>query len=136
METLRRSKRSCVTRSMSLYNNNIDKKLLVEDIHKIKSTRLKRKRNSSLNTRRKKTCKKKKNDIKNIVKETLNITENKIELCDLSEEVLILILENVSSPGLINMSKTSWLFHRLCKTDTLWKHRCKVSPFNLFYFQI
>jgi len=129
METLRRSKRSCVTRSMSLNNNNIDIKLLVDDIHKIKSTRLKRKRTSSSNTRRKKICKKKKKD-KNIVEETLNITENKIELCDLSEEVLILILENVSSPGLINMSKTSWLFHRLCKTDTLWKHRCKID-FNL-----
>lgn len=58
-----------------------------------------------------------------------NNTNNRIELSDLSEEVLIAILEHVSAPGLVSVSKTSWLFHRICHTDTLWKHRCRVSDF-------
>lgn len=61
-----------------------------------------------------------------------NDTTTTIELSDLSEEVLIAILEHVSAPGLVSMSKTSWLFHRICHTDTLWKHRCRVK--TIFYF--
>ena len=56
------------------------------------------------------------------------ITEEKsLELCDLSEEVLLLILERIPAFGLLNLSKTSTQFRRLCVMDTIWKQRCRVS---------
>ena len=89
--------------------------------------RKKRKSSSTFFNRRKYRVKRRKN---NNTYNNTEIVERKIELCDLSEEVLIAILEHVSAPGLINTSKTCSLFHRLCHTDSLWKHRCKVK-FNL-----
>jgi len=74
-----------------------------------------------------KSRKKKSNTTKEVAKKT---KEPSVELSDLSEEVLVMILEHVSAPGLVNMSKTCWLFHRLCLTDTIWKHRC-MNDFNL-----
>ncbi|XP_066928351.1 uncharacterized protein [Clytia hemisphaerica] len=68
--------------------------------------------------------------IRNNKKKKYTVNESRIELTDLSEEVLIAILEHVPATGLVSMSKTSWLFHRICHTDTLWKHRCKID-FNL-----
>ena len=59
-------------------------------------------------------------------------TETSLELCDLSEEVLLLILERIPAFGLINLSKTSKQFNRLCALDTIWKQRCRVSAFSLF----
>ncbi len=58
--------------------------------------------------------------------ETQENEERTLELTDLSEEVLLLILERVPAFGLINMSKTSSQFNRLCLLDTIWKRRCKV----------
>ena len=55
------------------------------------------------------------------------IEDSTLELTDLSEEVLLLILERVPAFGLINLSKTSSQFNRLCLMDTIWKQRCKVS---------
>lgn len=55
------------------------------------------------------------------------IEEKCLELCDLSEEVLLLILERIPAFGLINLSKTSTQFRRLCVMDTIWKQRCRVS---------
>eukprot|EP00794_Sanderia_malayensis_P003138 gene3138-3606_t len=56
--------------------------------------------------------------------------ERTLQLTDLSEEVLLLILERVPAFGLINLSKTSSQFHRLCLMDTIWKQRCKID-FNM-----
>lgn len=112
-------KRSCVTRSMTASLNEKKSSLSEIPLTKIvKRERTKRSRCNSTNSRKKSKIKKKKTCNSN--------NEQKIELSELSEEVLIAILEHVSAPGLINMSKTSWLFHRLCHTDTLWRHRCKV----------
>lgn len=114
-------KRSCVTRSMTASLN--EKKNSMSEIPTtkiVKRERTKRSRCNSTNSRRKSKIKKKKSCCSN---------EQNIELSDLSEEVLIAILEHVTAPGLVNMSKTSWLFHRLCHTDTLWRHRCKVCMF-------
>lgn len=44
----------------------------------------------------------------------------------LSEEVLVLILEYLDFRSLITLSKTCRLFHRLCLSDLIWRHRCKV----------
>ena len=109
-------KRSCVTRSMTASLN--EKKMLVESSRTRQREKPKRTRYSGYSKRKYKQKRKKSSSA---------LVEPEIELCDLSEEVLIAILENVSAPGLINMSKTSWLFHRLCHTDTLWRHRAKVS---------
>ena len=49
------------------------------------------------------------------------------KLCTLSEEVLVLILEYLDARTLIRLSKTSRLFHRLCHSDVIWRHRCKVG---------
>lgn len=111
---------SCVTRSMTANMNEKEKKMK-EEKNKIRE-RKKRKSSSSFYARKKNRVKRKK-----YFHET---RERKIELCDLSEEVLIAILEHVSAPGLVNTSKTCWLFHRVCHTDSLWKHRCK-NDFNL-----
>ncbi len=59
-----------------------------------------------------------------------------LKLTDLSEEVLLLILERVPAFGLINLSKTSTQFHRLCLMDTIWKQRCKVTSRFLFHVLI
>lgn len=47
-------------------------------------------------------------------------------LSHLSEEVLVLILEYLDFKSLIILSKTCRLFHRLCLSDLIWRHRCKV----------
>ncbi|CAB3985212.1 oocyte-specific F-box [Paramuricea clavata] len=52
------------------------------------------------------------------------------KLYTLSEEVLVLILEYLDARTLIRLSKTSRLFHRLCHSDVIWRHRCKID-FNL-----
>lgn len=49
------------------------------------------------------------------------------KLCTLSEEVLVLILEYLDARTLIRLSKTCRLFHRLCHSDVIWRHRCKVG---------
>ena len=118
-------KRSCITRSMTASLN--EKRMLLESNKIRQRERPKRTRNGSYTKRKAKQRRK---------KTVFVVTEPQIELCDLSEEVLIVILENVSAPGLINMSKTSWLFYRLCHTDTLWKHRCKVSFCPSFFIYI
>lgn len=116
-------KRSCITRSMtaSLNGNNnsnsVNKR--ISEIYKVKRERSRRTRSNCY--ARKKARQKRKKSSNVVVNE-----EPEVELCDLSEEVLICILEKVTAPGLINLSKTNWLFHRLCHTDSLWKHRCKV----------
>ncbi|XP_065656757.1 uncharacterized protein LOC136082122 [Hydra vulgaris] len=56
--------------------------------------------------------------------------KRKIGLGNLSEDVLIIIFKHVSAFGLINTSKTCWFFHRVCYTELLWQHRCKID-FNL-----
>jgi hypothetical protein len=48
----------------------------------------------------------------------------------LSEEVIIMILEHCTAPGLVNFGKTNSMFRRICMTDTLWKHRSKLD-FNM-----
>ncbi|XP_057293400.1 uncharacterized protein LOC130622024 [Hydractinia symbiolongicarpus] len=111
-------KRSCVTRSMTA---SLNERKLVEILQKPKRERSKRARTSSSFTRRK---------TKKRRKSLSTVNEIKIELSELSEEVLMAILEHVPAPGLVNMSKTCWLFNRLCHTDSLWKHRCKID-FNL-----
>lgn len=62
-------------------------------------------------------------------KEEIIVEETCLELCDLSEEVLLLILERIPAFGLLNLSKTSKQFNRLCVMDTIWKQRCRVSDF-------
>ncbi|XP_031562606.1 uncharacterized protein LOC116298338 [Actinia tenebrosa] len=52
-------------------------------------------------------------------------------LTHLSEEVLVLILEYLDFRSLITLSKTCRLFHRLCLSDLIWRHRCKVD-FGLY----
>lgn len=65
-------------------------------------------------------------------KEEVKVEEETcLELCDLSEEVLLLILERIPAFGLLNLSKTSKQFHRLCVMDTIWKQRCRVSCFSI-----
>lgn len=49
------------------------------------------------------------------------------KLYTLSEEVLVLILEYLDARTLIRLSKTCRLFHRLCHSDVIWRHRCKVG---------
>jgi hypothetical protein len=49
------------------------------------------------------------------------------KLYTLSEEVLVLILEYLDARTLIQLSKTSHLFRRLCHSDVIWRHRCKVG---------
>lgn len=51
---------------------------------------------------------------------------DRTKLYGLSEEVLVLILEHLDARSLIRMSKTCRLFHRLCHSDVIWRHRCKV----------
>lgn len=51
------------------------------------------------------------------------------KLYGLSEEVLVLILEHLDARSLIRMSKTCRLFHRLCHSDVIWRHRCKVREY-------
>lgn len=115
----------CVTRSMTASLN--EKKMALETTNlcnkPLKRERTKRSRCNSTMTRKKFRSKKRKSN-------STCSSYPQIELSDLSEEVLIAILEHVSAPGLVNISKTSWLFHRICHTDALWKHRCKVD-FNL-----
>lgn len=48
-------------------------------------------------------------------------------LTHLSEEVLVLILEYLDFRSLVMMGKTCRLFHRLCLSDLIWRHRCRVS---------
>ena len=65
------------------------------------------------------------------VKEEITVDERtSLELCDLSEEVLLLILERIPACGLINLSRTSKQFNRLCVLDTIWKQRCRVSTYK------
>lgn len=119
-ETPRKSKRTCVTRSMTTLLNSIEKRTETQDRPRL---RYKRRRNSSSYCcKRKPKSKRRKHE-----KVKLSKDSQHIEISDLSEEVLMVILENVSAPGLVNLSKTCTLFHRLCHTDTLWKHRAKVS---------
>lgn len=118
-ETPRRSKRTCVTRSMTILLNSAEKRTETQDRPRL---RYKRRRNSSSYCKRKPKSKKRKQEKVKQRKDSQHI-----EISDLSEEVLMVILENVSAPGLVNLSKTCTLFHRLCHTDTLWKHRAKVS---------
>ena len=67
-------------------------------------------------------------------KEEIKVDERtSLELCDLSEEVLLLILERIPACGLINLSRTSKQFNRLCVLDTIWKQRCRVSSCICFY---
>jgi len=96
----------------------------------IKRERTKRSRCNSTRSRRFRSSKKRKCNSATLTEDCVS----EIELTDLSEEVLIAILEHVSAPGLINMSKTSWLFHRICHTDTLWRHRCRVRIY--FYISL
>ena len=54
-------------------------------------------------------------------------------LTHLSEEVLVLILEYLDYKSLVYLSKTCRLFHRLCLSNLIWRHRCRVSlPLRLF----
>ena len=57
-------------------------------------------------------------------------------LTHLSEEVLVLILEYLDCKTLIKLSKTCRLFHRLCLSNLIWRHRCRVGsiPFRLRRF--
>lgn len=55
------------------------------------------------------------------------------KLYELSVEVLVLILEHLDAKSLIRMSKTCRLFHRLCHSDIIWRHRCKVRDTFLYY---
>ncbi|XP_032233478.1 uncharacterized protein LOC5508792 [Nematostella vectensis] len=48
-------------------------------------------------------------------------------LTHLSEEVLVVILEYLDFKTLITLSKTCRLFHRLCLSDLIWRHRCKAD---------
>lgn len=48
-------------------------------------------------------------------------------LTHLSEEVLVLILEYLDFKSLVLLSKTCRLFHRLCLSNLIWRHRCRVS---------
>lgn len=48
-------------------------------------------------------------------------------LTHLSEEVLVLILEYLDFRSLVMMGKTCRLFHRLCLSDLIWRHRCRVD---------
>ena len=48
-------------------------------------------------------------------------------LTHLSEEVLVLILEYLDFRSLVMLGKTCRLFHRLCLSDLIWRHRCRVS---------
>ena len=94
---------------------------------KISETRMSRKQTSS--KLRRSSCKPRSHaqtETECVEKEEI-IEEKSLELCDLSEEVLLLILERIPAFGLINLSKTSTQFHRLCVMDTIWKQRCKVS---------
>ena len=69
-------------------------------------------------------------EVENEVKEEITVDERiSLELCDLSEEVLLLILERIPACGLINLSRTSKQFNRLCVLDTIWKQRCRVSTY-------
>ena len=48
-------------------------------------------------------------------------------LTHLSEEVLVLILEYLDFRSLVMLGKTCRLFHRLCLSNLIWRHRCRVS---------
>lgn len=48
-------------------------------------------------------------------------------LTHLSEEVLVLILEYLDFRSLVMLGKTCRLFHRLCLSDLIWRHLCRVS---------
>lgn len=54
-------------------------------------------------------------------------------LTHLSEEVLVLILEYLDFRSLVMLGKTCRLFHRLCLSDLIWRHRCRVSE---WYFWV
>jgi len=67
-------------------------------------------------------------EVEEETKDEIKVEEKSpLELCDLSEEVLLLILERIPACGLINLSRTSKQFNRLCVLDTIWKQRCRVD---------
>ena len=48
-------------------------------------------------------------------------------LTHLSEEVLVLILEYLDFRSLVMLGKTCRLLHRLCLSNLIWRHRCRVG---------
>lgn len=54
------------------------------------------------------------------------------KLHQLSDEVLVYILEYLDARTLVRLSKSCRLFHRLCHSDVVWRHRCKVKAFVLY----
>ncbi|XP_004208939.1 uncharacterized protein LOC101238866 isoform X1 [Hydra vulgaris] len=52
-------------------------------------------------------------------------SKRKINICDLSEEVLFEILIHVTADELLYTSETCWKLYEICNSEYLWKHRCK-----------